>query len=347
MELWDIYDENGDPTGRTHERGAPQAPGEYHLAVTITVVNSREEVLCTLRSMEKPNMPGAWESPGGGVLAGETSLEAAVRELMEETGIAARPEELVFLTRRRSEGGFGGEGFFMDVYGLKRDIPLEELVLQPHEVDEARWVQIDEWEQKARAREILSGEYTDEFFAAVRDLAKGPLPELLDIYDAQGNRTGRLHWRGTELSSGEFCLAAAVVIYNQWGQVLCSLRSPEKKVLPNTWECPGGSALAGETSRQGAARELREETGIAASPEELQFILRVQGRFSDGGELLDLYALRWDFPSSEVVLQPGETADARWFAFAEWEQKVRAGEIWAGDTTDKFFAAVRALAAAK
>lgn len=170
MELWDIYDENGNPTGRTRERGAPQAPGEYHLAVTITVVNSGNEVLCTLRSMEKPNMPGVWESPGGGVLAGETSLEGALRELMEETGIPARPEELIFLSRRKSDGGFGGEGFFMDVYGLKRDVPVDRLILQPHEVDGARWVQIDEWEQKARAREILSGDYTDEFFSAVRRL---------------------------------------------------------------------------------------------------------------------------------------------------------------------------------
>ena len=346
MELWDIYDENCNLTGRTQERGAPQAPGEYHLSVSVVAVNSRREVLCTLRSMDKPNMPGVWESPGGGVLAGETSLEAAVRELLEETGISAAPEEMVFLSRRKADG-FNNEGFFMDTYGLRRDISADELVLQPHEVDAAQWLAIDEWERRARSGEILAGDYTDEFFAAVRDLTKRPLPELLDIYDAQGNRTGRLHWRGTELSSGEFCLAAAVVIYNQWRQVLCSLRSPEKKVLPNTWECPGGSALAGETSRQGAVRELREETGIAASPEELQFILRVQGRFSDGGELLDLYALRWDFPSSEVVLQPGETVDARWFAFEEWEQKVRAGEIWAGDTTDKFFAAVRALAAAK
>ncbi len=168
--------------------------------------------------------------------------------------------------------------------------------------------------------------------------------EILDIYDAQGRLTGRTHQRNTPLEAGEFCLAAVVVIYNRRGQILCTLRSPEKEVLPNTWECPGGSALAGETSLEGALRELREETGIAASPQEMQFLLRVRGNFSDGGELLDLYALCRDIPAREVRLRPGETVDARWFPLDQWEKKVRAGEIWAGAGTDGFFTAMRKLA---
>ncbi len=175
MELWDMYDAQGNLTGRVIERGHPQEPGEYHLAVTIVVVSSKGEVLCTLRSMEKSQMPGVWENPGGGVLAGEKSPAAAVRELLEEAGLIAAPEELAFLTRRRSEG-MGGEPFLMDVYGLRRDVDPAALALQPGEVDGARWFPIDEWEQKARAGEILAGAYSDVFFAAVRKLAGRPLP---------------------------------------------------------------------------------------------------------------------------------------------------------------------------
>ena len=347
-ELWDVYDKDGRLTGRTHVRGAPLAEGDYHLAVTIVIVNSGGEVFCTLRSQQKQQMPGVWENPGGGVLAGETSLAAAVRELQEETGIQARQEELTFLCRRRAEGlGFSKEGFFMDVYGLKRDFPANQAVLQPEEVDQGKWFPGDEWERKARAGEILAGAYSNEFFAAVRALAAAPAGELLDIYDSQGSPTGRVHRRGTDLLPGEFCLATGIIIFNSAREILCTLRSPEKKVLPNTWECPGGSVLAGETSPQGAVRELQEETGVKADPEELRFLCRKRGSLPDGGELLDLYALRWDIPARQVKLQPGETVDARWFSLDEWEAKVRAGKIWAGAKDKAFFSAVRELLSTK
>jgi 8-oxo-dGTP pyrophosphatase MutT (NUDIX family) len=39
-------------------------------------------------------LPPRWITPGGGIDAGETSLEAAVRELREETGIVVPQEAL-------------------------------------------------------------------------------------------------------------------------------------------------------------------------------------------------------------------------------------------------------------
>ena len=92
MELWDLYDENRLPLGRTHPRGEPVPKGAYHLAVIVVILNARGEVLLTRRAREKDACPGWWENTGGSALAGETSREAITRELREETGIAARPE---------------------------------------------------------------------------------------------------------------------------------------------------------------------------------------------------------------------------------------------------------------
>ena len=89
MELWDLYDKDRRPLGRTHQRGLPVPPGAYHLAVIVVILNPKGEVLLTRRAPEKDACPGWWENTGGSVLAGETSLEAITRELREETGATA------------------------------------------------------------------------------------------------------------------------------------------------------------------------------------------------------------------------------------------------------------------
>ena len=53
------------------------------------VVLHRGRLLLVQR--RNPPDAGAWSFPGGHVEAGETDSEAAIRELLEETGIAARP----------------------------------------------------------------------------------------------------------------------------------------------------------------------------------------------------------------------------------------------------------------
>ena len=40
-ELWDVYDENRNCTGRLHRRGDPLSEGEYHLVVYVWMLNSR------------------------------------------------------------------------------------------------------------------------------------------------------------------------------------------------------------------------------------------------------------------------------------------------------------------
>ena len=144
MELWDLYDEHRAPLGRTHQRGLPLAPGEYHLAVIVVIVNSRGEVLLTRRSPEKAVCPGWWENTGGAVQAGETSRQAILRELEEETGLAPRPEELTLLLQEDCR-----EGTHFDIYALTWEGEPEDIRLQAGETDAARWMPLAEWEQAA------------------------------------------------------------------------------------------------------------------------------------------------------------------------------------------------------
>lgn len=92
-ELWDLYDRERRPLGRTIQRGEALPEGTYHLAVGIAVFNTKGDILLTQRAQVKSQYPGCWEIPGGCAQA-ETSLEAACRELREETGIVVQPGSL-------------------------------------------------------------------------------------------------------------------------------------------------------------------------------------------------------------------------------------------------------------
>ena len=132
MELNDIYDENRQLTGRVHKRGTPWQPGEYGLVVCVWVYDGRGRVLLTRRAKGK-SFAGTWENSGGAALAGETSRQAIARELFEETGIQADPEEFELLDSDRDKNTF------FDFYCLKREIPVRDIVLLPGETDAVQW----------------------------------------------------------------------------------------------------------------------------------------------------------------------------------------------------------------
>lgn len=136
-ELWDLYDAAGNPCG-THVRGEKLPEGRYHKTVSIFTVNSRRELLLTRRAPEK-TYGGQLEVTAGSVLAGESEIHAACRELEEETGIRCEPDELILLDTMVDVPYH----WSMTSYFLKKDVPLEEIRLQPGETTEARWVPLD------------------------------------------------------------------------------------------------------------------------------------------------------------------------------------------------------------
>lgn len=78
-ELWDIYDENKNKTGKTAIRDVTiLQKGEYHIVVTGIILNSKNEILISKRAMNK-KFGGMWECNGGSILAGETSKEGIKR----------------------------------------------------------------------------------------------------------------------------------------------------------------------------------------------------------------------------------------------------------------------------
>ena len=86
-ELWDLYDESGNLTGKIHERGKLVPEGYYHLVVHVWIKNNDNMFLISRRDKSREAYPLRLECPGGSVLKGETSFDGAIRETKEEVGI--------------------------------------------------------------------------------------------------------------------------------------------------------------------------------------------------------------------------------------------------------------------
>ena len=146
--------------------------------------------------------------------------------------------------------------------------------------------------------------------------------EFNDIYDSKRNLTGRVHLRGTPWKPGEYGLVVCVWVYDGKGNLFMTRRAPQKS-FAGTWENSGGAAQAGETSLQAITRELFEEAGICAQPEEFELL----DSDRDQNAFYDFYCLKKKFPLEAVRLLPGETDDAKWVSFSQVHEMIEAGQI--------------------
>jgi len=87
-ELVEIVDRDNTPIGAVSRRIMRQQK-LIHRASYILVFNRKGELFIQKRTLTKDIYPGYWDLAAGGVvLAGETYLESAVRELREELGVS-------------------------------------------------------------------------------------------------------------------------------------------------------------------------------------------------------------------------------------------------------------------
>ncbi len=166
MEKWDIMNAEGESTGRQTLRGGGcLAAGEYHLVVHIWIISSDGKLLIQRRSKKKRFMPGEWAATGGAAIAGESSLDAARRELYEELGIHSKEEDLTLIKRFRRKNSF------VDLWVVRKDIPTYRLRLQRSEVSAAKWVSREKLRDMLRTGNYHN--YGEDYFNAVFSALEG------------------------------------------------------------------------------------------------------------------------------------------------------------------------------
>ncbi|EJT8158874.1 NUDIX domain-containing protein [Listeria monocytogenes] len=159
MEEWDLLNENRELTGKTHNRGEKLAPGELHLVVHVCIFNEKGQLLIQKRQKDKEGWPNYWDlSAAGSALKGETSRQAAEREVQEELGIT------IDLSNTRAKFSYHFEAGFDDYWFITKDVELSDLTLQKEEVADARFVTKEELEALRSSGEFIPYFFLNQLF---------------------------------------------------------------------------------------------------------------------------------------------------------------------------------------
>ena len=144
-----------------------------------------------------------------------------------------------------------------------------------------------------------------------------PGQELVDVIDDEGRTVGvvtRREMRAKRLPHR----VIYVVVFNRAGELFIHLRTASKDLYPSFWDpVIGGVVAAGESFAQGVRREVREEIGIDAEPEEL-----FPFRFTNDKSIIQgmVYRLDHDGP---FTLQPEEIVRGEFVTLAEIDERAR------------------------
>lgn len=140
MEILDIYDNNGNLTGKTVERYSRKLnEGEHVKASHIIIKNKENLYLIQKRSSAKRTRPSTWDITCGAVSSGESSRTGAMREVSEEVGLESPESSFIFVGQTMSN-----TGVFQDIFYLEKDFSIDDCTMQMEEVDELKLINKNE-----------------------------------------------------------------------------------------------------------------------------------------------------------------------------------------------------------
>ena len=255
-----------------------------------------------------------FECPGGRIEPGETPAQCAARELKEETGAVNFFINPIFdYTVHRP-----------DAYGIGQVFLAEVIDLTPNtfEYEMAEVKAFDSIPDLMTYPGILPILYE----AMQTWLKKATPDEYRDLLDTDRKPLGITHRRGTPQPPGTYVTVVRAWVINDKNEILITQRAYTKFGSPGKWEIPAGSVSAGEESRTAAIRELQEESGIIVPPES-GILLRT---YRAGGAFWDSWLFHHNFDLKDVVLQEGETIDAKAASVEEIRALINAGDFITG-----------------
>jgi len=147
-EIIDILNEDGTLSGRVAEKAEIYNKGYWHRGANAWIINQNGEILIARRAYSKKSFLGMWDqSSSGHVDAGETSMQAIIRETREELGLSLSDDQFVLIGTWKEDviypNGWNAK-IIHDVYVVREDFKISDIKPDPEEVAEVRYASI-EW----------------------------------------------------------------------------------------------------------------------------------------------------------------------------------------------------------
>ena len=145
------------------------------------------------------------------------------------------------------------------------------------------------------------------------------MDELIDILDKNEIKTGETATRKEVHKKGLWHRAIVVAIINNNNEILLQQRSYNKEKNAGMWDISvAGHLSAGDTSKIGAIRELKEELNVDCTESELEYILtykdqRIIREDVIENQFYDFYILRKNnIKISDIVVQESEVEQVKY-----------------------------------
>ena len=306
-------------------------------------------ILLGKRNMEKIDFPGFWAIPGGGIREFESPVIAALRCFKAETGIEitllgnaeepapakleslnGTPVDLHFIgiyssADERINGSRGGGSQCFAVFTEMEPKSVEPVLHSTHDMDELRFLDVDLLHAESLAYD-QKRMVTDTLIHLGIAYDNG---ESLECFEEDGAPLGRGISRSEAHARGVLHGASHTFIAKRKNGVLLFLlqrRAACKDSFPLALDISSaGHVEEGSDFLATAQKELSEELGLEASPEEFieLFSQRIchesefRGKPFIDSEINRIYLLWRDLSPEDVALQPSEVAEVLWLTEEE------------------------------
>ncbi|MBS2939495.1 NUDIX domain-containing protein [Nocardioides sp. J2M5] len=277
-------------------------PRRQRVAAYAVVLRERAGAVQILLSRLAPRISRTemWTLPGGGVDHGEDPRDALIREIHEETGLAATIGERARVYSAHMPRA-PRDGQLVDAHAIR--IVYDGWVAP--DAPDPRVVEVD-------------GSTVDAAWLPLADVLAGRVPVTASVADAlEDHRPFRLQ---------RVAAYAVVRRDRQDGPAVLLTRLSARAAHPGRWTLPGGGIDHGEPPARALAREVEEECGLACEVGEL---LDVHDTHFEGtapsGRIEDFHGIHLLFRASvadgepRVLEQDGTTDAVAWVAVRDVE----------------------------